>query len=95
MSQSSSSWKITSHNFEREVLTRLRLALRILPANCRLYREPWDGSTVLCLNFESCPHLLEVVKEKADLIVEEVKRLRIAKSIIFRQGNQLKAWRNV
>lgn len=95
MSQSPSSSRLTSHDFEQEVLTRLRVAVKILPVECRIYREPWDSSTVVCLNFESCPYWLEIVKEKADLIVNEVSKWGIAKSIIFRQGNQLKGWRNI
>lgn len=94
MSQSSS-FRLTSHDFEQEMLTRFRVAIAILPTECEIYREPWDSSTVLCLNFEHCPYWLEIVKEKADLIVEEVKKWQMAKSIIFRQGSQLKAWRNV
>ncbi len=94
MSQSSHS-RLTSHDFEEEVLTRLKVALQILPIECRIYRETWDSSTVLCLNFEYCPYLLEIIKEKADIIIKEVKKRSIAKSIIFRQGNQLKGWRKV
>jgi hypothetical protein len=95
MSHSPSSSRLTSQDFEQEVLTRLRIAVKILPAECRIYREPWDSSTVVCFNFEHCPYWLEVVKEKADIIVDEVKKWGMAKSVIFRQGSQLKGWRNI
>lgn len=94
MTQSSYT-RLTSRDFEEEILARLKVALQILPVECQIYRETWDSSTVLCLDFKYCPYSLEIIKEKADIIIEEVKRFTIAKSIIFREGNQLKGWRKV
>jgi hypothetical protein len=94
MSESPFLVKFTSYDFEQEVLNRFRLLVAILPVECVIYRETWDSSTVLCLNFENCPCSLEIIKENVEILITIMTRLSIAKSIIFRQGNQLKAWRN-
>lgn len=94
MSESQSFPQSTSHDFEQEVLSRFRNLVAILPPECRIYRETWNNNTVLCLNFQYCPHYLEIIKENVSMLIEVVKRLSLAKSIIFRQGNKLKAWRN-
>ncbi len=95
MSKSSSYSHLTSHDFEQEMLNRLRFTIKVLPSDCQIYREFWSNSTVLCLNFESCPYWLEIIKEKADLITTELLEWGIFKSIIFREGNQLKGWRHI
>ena len=94
MSESQSFPQSTSHDFEQEVLSRFRSLVAILPPECRVYRETWNNNTVLCLNFQYCPHYLEVIKEHVSILIDIVQRLSLAKSIIFRQGNQLKAWRH-
>ncbi len=88
MSKSLSFSHVTSHDFEQEMLTRLRLTIEILPQECQIYREFWSNSTVLCINFEDCPYWLEIIKEKADLITAELAKWGILKTIIFREGNQ-------
>ena len=93
MSESSSFYQSTSQNLELEVLNRFRDLTAILPHNCQIYRETWNNQTILCLNFESCPHHIEVVKENFAILVNIVKRLSIATSIIFREGNQPRGWR--
>lgn len=93
MSESQSFPQLTSHNFEQEILARFRNLVAILPWECKLYRETWNQTTVLCLDFQDCPHYIEVIKENISVLTAIVQRLRLAQSIIFRQGNQLKAWR--
>lgn len=93
MSESQFLLKSTSYDFEQEVLNRFRLLVAILPVECQIYRETWNSSTVLCLNFENCPYFLEIIKENVEVLMTVTARLSIAKSIIFRHGNQLKAWR--
>ena len=94
MSESQSFFQSTSRNFEQEVLSRFRHLTAILPSECLIYRETWNHNTVLCLNFQDCPYYLELVKEEVSVLIQVVQRLSLAKSIIFRQGNKLKAWRN-
>jgi hypothetical protein len=93
MSESQSFSQSTSRNFEQEVLSRFRHLVVILPSECHIYRETWNDNTVLCLDFQDCPHYIEIIKENVSVLTTIVQRLCLAKSIIFRQGNQLKAWR--
>lgn len=95
MSQSRSFPKSTCYDFEQEVLSRFRYLVGILPEECGIYRETWNNSTVLCLNFEHCPYFLEIIKEKTDILMTGIERFSLATCILFRQGNQLKAWRQV
>lgn len=88
-----SSFNYTSHEFEQVALNRFRLLVDIIPADCVIFREPWDSSTVLCLDFQACPCFLEIVKEKADLLLNAVRELGLGKSIIFRLGNQVRGWK--
>ncbi len=94
MSEYQSFSQSTSHNFEQEVLTRFRDLVTILPSECKISRETWNANTVLCLDFQSCPHYIEIVKEDVTILSKTMKRLSLSKSIIFRQGHQIKAWRN-
>jgi hypothetical protein len=95
MSEQSSSCNYTSHEFEQVALNRFRLLVDFIPSECKIFREPWDCSTVLCLDFQACPYFLEVTKEKTDSLLTAVRNLGLAKSIIFRLGNQVKGWRSV
>ena len=93
MSDSSSFSQSTSRNLEQEILNRFRHLTGILPHNCQIHREIWNNQTIICLNFESCPEYIEVIKENFSILVSIVKQLSIAKSIIFRKGNQPRGWR--
>ena len=93
MSKSQFFSPFTSRNFEREILNRFRNLAVILPSECQISRETWNQNTVLCLNFEHCPNHIEIIKEDVSMLSSIVKKLSLANSIIFRQGNQLKAWR--
>lgn len=95
MSESQSFSKSTSYDFEQEVLRRFRCLVKILPVECEIYRETWGVNIALCLNFQHCPYHLEIVKENAPILLQGLERLGLAKSIVFKEGNQLKAWRNL
>lgn len=95
MLEKQSSCNYTSHQFEQAALSRFRALVDFIPPECKIFREPWDSSTVLCLDFQNCPYFLEIVKEKSDLLLKIVKDLGLSKSIIFRLGNHVKGWRNV
>lgn len=84
-----------SQDLEREVLDRFRKIVAILPSECKIFREPWDVSTVLCLDFSFCPYKLEPVKENADILIYTAQQLRLGKCILFRYNNQLKAFRQI
>ena len=93
MSESSSFSQSTSQNLEQEILSRFRHLVAILPHDCEIHRETWNNQTILCLDFEACPHYIEVTKENFSVLVKIVKRLSLAQSIIFRQGNVPRGWR--
>lgn len=95
MSEESLFYNYSSNQFEQVAIDRFRLLVNFLPLNCKIFREPWDSSTVLCLDFRACPYFLEITKERSDLLLNVVKDLGLAKSIIFRLGNQVKGWRSV
>lgn len=77
MSESRSLLKSTSYDFEQEVLTRFRHLVDILPLECHIYRETWDSSIILCLDFEQCPYFLEIVKEKTDVLIDGVQNFSL------------------
>ncbi len=93
--QSSYNCNCTSHEFEQAALNRFRSLVAFVPKECKIFREPWDSSTVLCLDFQACPYFLEVIKGKADLLLNVVKDLGLAKSVIFRLGNHVRGWRSI
>ncbi|MTF39689.1 MULTISPECIES: hypothetical protein [Cyanobacterium] len=95
MSESQSFFKSTSYDFEQEVLARFRVLVEILPSECEVHRETWDSRTVICLDFQNCPYSLEIVKENVSILLDVMERFGLAKSIIFRDGNHLRAWRNL
>lgn len=95
MSDQSSSLDYTSNEFEKIAINRFRSLVGLIPAECEVFREPWDSSTVLCLDFKACPYFLEIIKEDSDLLLNVVKDLGLAKSIIFRLGNKVRGWRRI
>ncbi|WP_069790413.1 hypothetical protein A5482_006165 [Cyanobacterium sp. IPPAS B-1200] len=84
-----------AQDLELEILGRFRSIVAILPSDCKIFREPWDSSTILCFDFSLCPYQLEIVKEKADILISAAQQLYLGKSIVFRYNNQLKAFRQV
>jgi hypothetical protein len=95
MFEPSSSFNLTSNKFEQVALKRFRHLVQIIPPECNMFRETWDSSTVLCLDFQACPYFLEVIKEKSDLLLIQLQNLGLGKSIIFRLNHQVRGWRTV
>ncbi len=89
-----SSTQDNSEAFEQEALARFREVLLILPNTCRLHREVWDQSTVLCLDFQDCPDELANVKKQELMILVGADHLGLAQAISFRIGNKIKGWSN-
>ena len=85
----------TSANFEQAALTKFRSLVTFLPQNSKISREPWDRSTVLCINFENCPHLFSVNQEQIRLLSQAIASLSLADSIIFRIGEKIVGWKKV
>ncbi len=84
----------TSAELEKAVLSRYRSLVTWLPSDCRVFREPWDCSTVLCLDFAKCPYLLPVVKMESQSLIETAQALGLANAIIFRIGNKFMGWQS-
>lgn len=85
----------TSSNFEQAALTKFRSLVAFLPQDSRIFREPWGRSTVLCIDFENCPHLFSVDQEQAQLLSEAIDQLGLANSIIFRIGSKIVGWKKM
>lgn len=90
-----SSTQGNSAALEQEALSRFREVLLILPNACRLHREVWDQSTVLCLDFQDCPDELPSVKNQDLMILLGADHLGLAQAISFRIGNKIKGWSNL
>jgi hypothetical protein len=92
MSYQHSSFDCTSADFERAALERFRSLVPFLPRTCKIFREPWDCSTVLCLDFLDCPLYLNSVKEQAHLLVSAAQKLGLANAIVIKVGNKFMGW---
>lgn len=85
----------TSTNLEKIAINRFRALTSFLPKNCRVFREPWDCSTILCLDFANCPERLEEVKAQNEELLIAAQELGLAKGVIFRMGNKFMGWSGV
>lgn len=88
MSHQYSSFDCTSEYFEKVALTRFRSLAAFVPQDCKIFREPWDCSTILCLDFANCPDKLNSVIEKAALLVSAAQTLGLTNAIVFRIANK-------
>lgn len=85
----------TSTNFEQVALGKLRYLVPFLPRDSRIFREPWGRSTVLCIDFANCPHLLPVDQEQSRLLSQAIAQLGLANSVTFRIGSKIVGWKKV
>lgn len=85
----------TSANFERNALSRFRSLVSYFPQEIKVFREPWGNSTVLCLDYENCPHLCSDLQAQADLLTEAITQLGLANSVIFRIGTKTVGWKRI
>jgi hypothetical protein len=95
MSNQHRSSDCTSADFEKVAINRFLTLTVFLPQGCKVYREPWDCSTVLCLDFANCPHFLDLAREQAQLLISVSQELGLANSVIFRIGNKFMGWKTV
>jgi len=82
----------TSQSFEKIAIQRFRSLAMCIPPDCRVFREPWGCSTVVCLDFQSCPGQLTQTKSEANVILGAARHLGLANSVTFRIGNQVIGW---
>jgi hypothetical protein len=95
MANQESPLNCTSANFERVSIERFRALATCVPRASKVFREPWDCSTVLCIDFENCPNLLNPTREKAYLLVLAAQTLGLANSLIFRIGKKTVGWEKI
>ncbi|WP_107668591.1 hypothetical protein [Cyanothece sp. BG0011] len=88
-------FKCTSQELEKAVINRFRTQMSFLPSQCQIFREPWNHSTVVCLDFVQCPHMLHSLKEMEPSLVEGVQSLGLGNAIVFRLGKKLMGWKNI
>lgn len=82
----------TSANLEKVALTRFRDLVQCLPKDCRVFREPWDCSTILCVDVGNCSNFFPEIQQQAALLVNIAQELGLANAIIFRMGNRFMGW---
>ncbi|MBE9044971.1 hypothetical protein IQ255_11240 [Pleurocapsales cyanobacterium LEGE 10410] len=96
MTPKNSPLKCTSIDLEIEAIQRFRKLAPFLKAECRVYRELNGRSTVLCLDFKTCPQELKTNKEEwhefAQLLLHSSHYLGLANSLVFKHGDRILAW---
>lgn len=93
MNDRHSSFDCTSADFEKAALQRFRSLVPFVPQDCQVFREPWEATTVVCLDFANCPDLLEATSQKSDLLIQSARKLGLGNAVIFRISNRLMGWR--
>ncbi|MDJ0713124.1 MAG: hypothetical protein QNJ54_02740 [Prochloraceae cyanobacterium] len=95
MTHKNSPLNCTSAEFEKAAIARFCSLITSIPRNCKVFREPWGCSTVLCVDCAACPELLGKIREQAHLLLISAQDLGLANSVIFKIGNQVKGWSNI
>lgn len=85
----------TSADLEKAALIRFRSLISFLPTECKLFREIWNRSTVLCIDLENCPDFLEIVMEQSFLLLIVAHYLGLADSVLFKMGKKVIGWMNM
>jgi hypothetical protein len=92
MSYQNTSSDYTSSNLEKAAIARFRCLVGFLPDSCYIFREPWDCSTVVCLDFSHCPQFVEIAQIYASDLVQAAETLGLGNSLVFRIGSKLMGW---
>jgi hypothetical protein len=83
----------TSADLEKVALNRFRTLVSFLPSECKIFREPWDCSTVLCLDFVKCPNLLDSSRQQAHWLIKASQELGLSNAVIFKVGHKFMGWK--
>ncbi len=95
MSNSYSFANNTSANLEKIAIDRYRTLITNIPQECRVFRELWGNSTVLCLDFVECPDQLESTLKQSLLLLVGLEYLGLGNAIIFRINQKVIKWVNL
>ncbi|WP_228061010.1 MULTISPECIES: hypothetical protein [unclassified Coleofasciculus] len=82
----------TSADFEKAALNRFRSLVSFLPKDCKLSREIWNRTTVLCMDFGDCPDALESARVQTFLLLIIAHYLGLADALIFKSGKKVVGW---
>jgi hypothetical protein len=89
------SFNCTSVELEKVAINRFRQLVRLLPSKCRVFRESWESSTVVCLDCGQCPDFLNELSSSEKEIIQAIKQLGLANTVLFRMGNKLIGWKTI
>ncbi|MBE9169260.1 hypothetical protein IQ238_17600 [Pleurocapsales cyanobacterium LEGE 06147] len=95
MSYRNSPLNNTSSDLEKAALNRYRSLVPSLPESCRVFRETWNSSTVLCLDFTDCPDSLVATMEQFLPLMIASHHLGLADSLLFKLNNKIMGWATV
>ncbi len=88
MAHRNSPLNYTSADLEKAALNRFRSRVVDLPQQCRVCRELWDRSTVLCLDFADCPDSLETSMSQFFPLLLAAHDLGLADSLLFKMDHR-------
>ncbi len=88
-------FKCTSSELEKVAINRFRTRIGLLPSQCQVFREPWNHSTVLCLDFVQCPQFLDSLEDIEPSLIQGVQALGLGNAIVFRLGKKLMGWKTI
>ncbi len=98
MASQNSPLRSTSLDLEMEAIKRFRFLAPFLAPECRVFRELNGRSTVLCLDFASCPQDLNMNQQEwqdfAELLVHSSHYLGLANSLVFKNREHIVGWIN-
>jgi hypothetical protein len=92
MSYRNSPLNNTSSDLEKAALRRYRSLVPSLPECCRIFREIWNRSTVLCLDFGDCPDALVATMEQCLPLMIASHNLGLSDSLLFKLNNKIMGW---
>jgi hypothetical protein len=74
----------TSAYLETIAINRYRQLMSCIPKQCRIFREVWGNSTIVCLDFVDCQEDLESTLQQSWLLLAGLQFLGLGSGIIFR-----------
>jgi hypothetical protein len=80
---------------EKAALDRFRSLAPFVPDNCSIYRQTWEFSTVLCLDFIDRLEGLAIARDHVENLIATARELGLGHAIIFKMGNKIIEWRKV
>jgi len=84
----------SSSHFEKVAIARFRSLNPRLPSSCVIFREPWDCSTVLCIDLAQCVEQMDQIYDYTPHLTQSMQCLGLGKAIVFRMGSKLMGWRD-